>query len=188
MPSVSASSTSSGNGAASGVVSDLTREQADLRTIAVHDDHLVLRGNIRNLLRSTPYISALCIRADPFSALQKRVAAECNDDSHVSIAFYSLKMGSRTIGQLKQCAPPRPRPNSPPGISMTSTPARRIFRFVWLLRSYAMTMRLSSVSTLLPSFHCSDSVSYRLPPVLRMRSEGMASALAMTFRKDSSGR
>src|SRR5260364_412396 len=74
MPSVSASSTSSGNGAASGVVSDLTREQADLRTIAVHDDHLVLRGNIRNLLRSTPYISALCIRADPFSALQKGVA------------------------------------------------------------------------------------------------------------------
>src|SRR5260363_459581 len=40
--------------------------------------NLVLRGNIRNLLRSTPYISALCIRADPFFVFQAEDGIRCD--------------------------------------------------------------------------------------------------------------
>ena len=42
---------------------------------------------------------------------------------------------SRTNGQLMQRGPPRPRPSSDPGTSMTSIPARRSCSFVATVRS-----------------------------------------------------
>ena len=38
--------------------------------------------------------------------------------------------GSRRSGQVIQCPPPRPLPSSKPAISITSTPAARIFEIV----------------------------------------------------------
>src|SRR6185295_19020353 len=65
--------------------------------------------------------------------------------------------GSRTIGHVIQCPPPRPLPSSNPSISITSTPASRIFEIVYVLRSYATTTPGSRATTLFPSSHCSLS-------------------------------
>ena len=43
--------------------------------------------------------------------------------------------GSREMGQVMQCPPPRPRPSSAPRTVITSIPALRRSVFVWVLRS-----------------------------------------------------
>ena len=43
--------------------------------------------------------------------------------------------GSRMIGQVMQCPPPRPRPSSAPTMGITSAPAPRSTSLVWVLRS-----------------------------------------------------
>jgi len=43
--------------------------------------------------------------------------------------------GSREIGQVMQCPPPRPRPSSAPRTVITSIPALRSKVLVWVLRS-----------------------------------------------------
>lgn len=45
------------------------------------------------------------------------------------------QIGSRTMGQVMQCAPPRPRLSSAPSTAITSTPARLNIVFVYTFRS-----------------------------------------------------
>ncbi len=47
----------------------------------------------------------------------------------------SQSSGSRAMGHVMQCPPPRPRPSSAPTIVTTSTPARRSAALVRVLRS-----------------------------------------------------
>ncbi|KGC52777.1 carbamate kinase domain protein [Burkholderia pseudomallei] len=65
-----------------GVRRALQREQADLRPVAVRDHELVARRDLRDLRDRDLHVLALLDFGHRLIALQERVAAQCDDDTH----------------------------------------------------------------------------------------------------------
>ena len=57
----------------------LQGEQSDLRTVAVRDDQLVTRRELRDRSDRRAYIGALHFGVGALSALKQGVAAQCHD-------------------------------------------------------------------------------------------------------------
>src|SRR5581483_9503846 len=162
----------------------LKRKQSDLRAVAVGHDEPVLDRNCGENVRGTRHVRALDGGFERLTPAQERVAAESHDDE---IRVHDA-IPSRSMGQLMQRGPPRPRPSSLPAIVMTSIPPRRSFVFVSTLRSYATTTPGATARTLLPSSHCSRSASTWSPPVVMMRSSGTPRAAAISPNSSPPGR
>ena len=67
--------------------------------------------------------------------MQELVAAEVDLLEEAAIAHVVQGYGSRSIGQVMQCEPPRPPPSSEPSIVMTSIPSLRSRVLASTLRS-----------------------------------------------------
>ena len=82
MPWLSAPSTSSGTTGPSTKAAASTREQTDLRAVAVGDHQLVARGDRRELRARVGDARALAVEVDGLPAPQQRVASERDHDPH----------------------------------------------------------------------------------------------------------
>src|SRR4030095_12954524 len=106
--------------------------------------------------------------------LNRQQRAVTQIETHDVLLNWALRVcqyaGSREIGQVMQCPPPRPRPSSDPRTVITSIPALRSNVLVCVFRSYPTTTAGASATTLLPSSHCSRAASQELPPVSTTRS------------------
>ncbi len=129
-----------------GVSAVLQGQQADLRAVAVHQHHVVILGDTGDGLGGGGDVLALDIRFKRLATTEQGIATQGDDDcwffhgcySRVLVcvapasagATPSFQMPSRSIGQLMQRAPPRPRPSSSPGMGSTVMPALSYFSLV----------------------------------------------------------
>src|SRR3712207_3651418 len=72
---------------------------------------------------------------DSPSGLTEALLGAQPDGARLDERSAQTSTGSRMIGHVMQCPPPRPRPSSAPTIVITSTPALRSTVLVWVLRS-----------------------------------------------------
>ena len=129
-----------------GVGAVLQGQQADLRAVAVHQHHVVLLGDQGDGLGGGGDVLALDVSFERLSTTEQSIATQGDDDSWFFHECYSrvlvcvapasagatpsCQMPSRSIGQLMQRAPPRPRPSSSPGMGSTVMPALSYFSLV----------------------------------------------------------
>ena len=129
-----------------GVGAVLQGQQADLRAVAVHQHHVVLLGDPGDGLGGGGYVLALDVGFKGLATTEQGIATQGDDDSWFFHECYSrvlvcvapasagatpsCQMPSRSIGQLMQRAPPRPRPSSSPGMGSTVMPALSYFSLV----------------------------------------------------------